>query len=88
MPTYQISPYNTDGDALMFDTEVIFEADSDADATAQAQQFMADHPGWIGSLNRVAGRRHEWVADIHDAGQRVDTVNDGYDVAVNGAPAA
>ncbi len=42
-------------------------------------------PGWVGSLNRLTGRGHVWVADVHDGGARVDTVVDGYDTAVNAA---
>lgn len=89
MSKYQIALYNADGEVPSA-SEVIWEAETDAEAIDHARTVMAGWPGWIGSLNRwleVGGRRRGevWVADLHDGGQRVDTANDGFDAAVNGS---
>jgi len=88
METYQIALYNLYGDTPCTE-EIIWDDESDEAAIGHARQVMADWPRWIGSLNRWerdrSGRRRGgvWLGDIHDAGQRVDTVNDGFDVIVN-----
>lgn len=89
MSKYQIALYNTDGEVPDAD-EIIWEAETDTEAIGHARTVMADWPEWIGSLNRwheAGGRRRGgvWVADIHEAGCRVDTTTDGFDAAVNGA---
>lgn len=86
--TYQIAMYSADG-YVPGTAEFIWQADSDEDAVGRAREIMADHPGWIGSLNRWyrPGDRllgGVWIADIHDAGARVDAETDGFDAAVNG----